>query len=150
MLLMMRNALPPDIHIHSYLNAVLPLFPSVSIAHTAVTLVLIAATSRSDNQQRELRSIHEGITSIASNAVPKNIPKDNDQARMVPSTVFQSKQLSEKAVSSKNAENDASENPEHIDVVSVEIVNVLDGDDSVASADDFVPEIPSIAQVSLN
>ena len=100
--------------------------------------------------QRELRSIHEGITSIASNAVPKNIPKDNDQARMVPSTVFQSKQLSEKAVSSKNAENDANENPEHIDVVSVEIVNVLDGDDSVASADDFVPEIPSIAQVSLN
>ena len=65
-------------------------------------------------------------------------------------TVFQSKQLSEKAVSSKNAENDANENPEHIDVVSVEIVNVLDGDDSVASADDFVPEIPSIAQVSLN
>jgi hypothetical protein len=46
--------------------------------------------------------------------------------------------------------NGAEDNPEHIDVLSVEIVNVPDSDDSVASSDDFVPEIPSIGQASLN
>ena len=56
-------------------------------------------------------------------------------------------QVSEKVDSNSN---DDEENPEHIDVVSVEILNVTDSDDSVASADDFVPEIPSIGQASLN
>ena len=100
--------------------------------------------------KRELRSIHEGINSIASNASPKNVPKDNDKARMAPSTELQPNQLSEMVESNKNPVNDAKENPEYIDVVSVEIVSVLDSDDSVASADDFVPEIPSRGQASLN
>ena len=37
---------------------------------------------------------------------------------------------------------DNTEKPEHIEVVSVEIVN--DMDDSIASADENVPEIPSV------
>ena len=98
-----------------------------------------------------LRNIHEGIVSIAGNAVVQNIPKDNDKAREAPSTKSVSErepnQVSEKVDSNSN---DDEENPEHIDVVSVEILNVTDSDDSVASADDFVPEIPSIGQASLN
>ena len=40
--------------------------------------------------------------------------------------------------------------PNHIEVVSVEVMNVQDDNDSVASADDHVPDIQLPPQQNLN
>ena len=45
--------------------------------------------------------------------------------------------------------NFSKDNTEHIEVVSVEVINSPDADDSIASSDDFVPEVPAPAP-SLN
>ena len=90
-----------------------------------------------------LISIQDGIGKIAANGVatddftPESVgsmDKETSNESSIPNTI----------------DNDVNEkDPEHIAVVSVEVMNI-DNDDSIASADDHVPDIQLPPQQDLN
>ena len=77
-----------------------------------------------------LNSLQDGISMIAANAI-NNTPADRA-----------GNATKDNVRRGNSIHDDNTEKPEHIEVVSVEIVN--DMDDSIASADENVPEIPSV------
>ena len=95
--------------------------------------------------KRALGTINEGIATIAANVAmkdDKNIEANNGTG--------QPRKKSEHKKKEDQMHNMSDDNTEHIEVVSVEVLNITAGDDSFASADDFVPEIPVPDQASLN
>ena len=81
-----------------------------------------------------LSSIHVGIATIAEKCiVVNNLESKEDNI-----------QNEKHSNNSDEPEVDARSNPDHIETVSVEIINSDEPDDSFASADEDVPEIPTV------
>ena len=74
-----------------------------------------------------MNNIQDGIRLVAANAVipeqPVQTPEVNNPTELM-------------------THESANTNPDHIEIVSVDIVN--ENDDSLAPADDHVPEIPTV------
>ena len=80
-----------------------------------------------------LNTIRDGIVSISANT-NKNFPEEAGQT------------LLDGNPTEVTTQEDININPDHIEVVSVEIVN--ENDDSFASADDQVPEVSTVTERS--
>ena len=96
--------------------------------------------------KRALGTINDGIANIAGNVVLKDEDKKIEATNNTDEPFKKSEHLEKDVQTHNTCEDDT----EHIEVVSVELINIPDGDDSFASADDFVPELSAPEHASLN
>ena len=111
-----------------------PAEASVNAPYDQVTLL--------NEVRRALNTLNEGIAQVNAAVKEKKIEATKSTDKPFKESERQKK-------TDRMHHNFSKDNTEHIEVVSVEVINSPDADDSIASSDDFVPEVPAPAP-SLN